>query len=146
MLEFAADKMIVHVSSRDLMILHNWQVVKQIIDPVFSNTLKYWIKPLPGFDEEEFPFVVCSGWMTFNIINVREMTMEPLIEFFGKNNRGLSQEGAVLVKEDFGFSMYFDTTSTTDSGKKMLSWYKMEFKQDFIKALHEFKRLPDLSF
>ena len=52
--------------------------------------------------------------MTFNIINVREMTMEPLIEFFGKNNRGLSQEGAVLVKEDFGFSMYFDTTSTTD--------------------------------
>ena len=64
--------------------------------------------------------------------------MEPLIEFFGKNNRGLSQEGAVLVKEDFGFSMYFDTTSTTDSGEKMLSWYKMEFKEDFINVLKKY--------
>ena len=80
--------------------------------------------------------------MTFNIINVKEMTMEPLIEFFGKNNRGLSQEGAVLVKEEYGFSMYFDTSSTLDSGKKMLSWYRMEFREDFIYVLKKYGRLP----
>ena len=75
------------------------------------------MKPMPGFDEQNFPFVVCSGWMTFNIINIKEMTMEPLIEFLGKNVKGRSQEGAVFIKEDFGFSMYFDISSTTDTGK-----------------------------
>ena len=43
LLEFAKNKMIVHVSSRDLMILHDWKVVKVIMDPVYSNTLKFWI-------------------------------------------------------------------------------------------------------
>lgn len=134
--------MIVHVSSRDLMILHDWKVVRQIHDPVYGNTLKFWIEPMPGFDLKEFPFVVCSGWMTFNIINVRDFTMEPLITFFGKNNRGLSQDGAVFVKEKFGFSMYFDTTTTTDSGQKVLSWYSMAFREDFIYVLKKYGKLP----
>ena len=82
--------MIVHVSSRDLMILHDWQVVSKIIDPVYSNTLKYWIKPLPGFDEQSFPFLICSGWMTFNIINIRDYIMEPLIKVKGGSAKGPS--------------------------------------------------------
>ena len=97
---------------------------------------------MPGFDPQDFPFIVCSGWMTFNIINVRDMTMEPLIEFFGKNNRGLSQEGGFFMKEKFGFSMYFDTTDTTDSGQKVLSWYSMAFREDFIDILKKYGRVP----
>ena len=62
LLEYAKEKMIISVRSRDLIILHDWKVVKQIIEPVFSNTLKYWIEPMPGFSEEQFPFLVCSGW------------------------------------------------------------------------------------
>ena len=57
------------------MILHDWQVVNLIVEPVFGNTLKYWIEPLPGFNEDTFPFVVISGWESFNLINVNEMNM-----------------------------------------------------------------------
>ena len=37
-LEFVESKMIVHISSRDLLIIHDWRVVKEIIEPVYSNT------------------------------------------------------------------------------------------------------------
>ena len=90
LLEYARNKVIIHVSSRDLMILHDWNVIKQINDPSYSNTLKYWIKPLPGFDVQNFPFLICSGWMTFNIINIRDFMMEPLIKIHGGSAKGPS--------------------------------------------------------
>ena len=99
--------MIIFVQSRDLMILHDWQVVKVILEPVFGNTLKYWIETLPGFNEENFPFVICSGWESFNLINVNEMTMQEFVNPFGKFNMRMAQEAAIFIKEKSGFSMHF---------------------------------------
>ena len=133
------------MSSRDLLIIQDWKVISQIIDPEYSNTQKYWIEALPGFDENEFPFVVCSGWLTFNIINVRDMVMEPLIDPFGKNKKAMSQEGAFFIEQDFGFNMYFDTSTITDDGNKTKSLYRMSFKEDFISTLKTLGRLPSTS-
>ena len=60
--------------------IHSWQVVKNIVDPNDGNTNKYWMKTVPGFDENEFPFVVCNGWEAFNLINVKDFHMEPLVK------------------------------------------------------------------
>ena len=53
--------------------------MQEIIEPNDSNTNKYWMRPVPGFHETDFPFVICNGWEHFNIINVKDGYMEPLI-------------------------------------------------------------------
>ena len=78
-LEYVKDKMLVHVTSRDFLVVQNWQVVNSIHDPDFGNTLKLWLAPLPGFDEKTFPFVIASGWQSYNLINVNDLSMEVLI-------------------------------------------------------------------
>ena len=42
--------------------------------------------------------------------------------------------------------MHFATYTISEDNKRLESWYCMNFKADFIDALKEFKRLPDLSF
>ena len=71
--------------------------------------------------------------------------MEPLIDPFGKNKKGMAQEGAFFTKEDFGFNMYFDSATITDDGSKTKSLYRMSFKEDFISTLTTFGRLPSTS-
>ena len=71
-LEYVKDKMLVHVTSRDFLVVHDWQVVSAIVDPHSGNTRKTWLAPLPGFDEKTFPFVIASGWQSYNLINVSD--------------------------------------------------------------------------
>ena len=47
---------------------------------------------MPGFDEETFPFLVCSGDETFNLVNVRDFSQDVLIKATGKNF--ISQQAA----------------------------------------------------
>ena len=79
MLQYGKDKFIAFVRERDLIIVHNWKVVKVIVEPDDSNTNKYWMKPIPGFHETDFPFIICNGWHHFSIVNVRDYYMEPLV-------------------------------------------------------------------
>ena len=77
--EYTKGKLLVHVASRDLLVLNNWQIVYKFIEPDFGNTLKQWFGLLPGFDPESFPFIICSGWHTFNLINIKDFHMERLV-------------------------------------------------------------------
>ena len=101
MLQYAMDKVLVHISERDLLIINDWQIVKRLEEPDDSNTKKYWMRPIPGFHETEFPFIICNGWDTFNIVNVHDYYMEPIINC--STRTGLSQEAAVFIETDFGF-------------------------------------------
>ena len=74
------------------------------------------------------------------------MTMEQLIDPFGKYNKGISQEAAIFLKEKYGFSMHFDTSGVDDSGRKTQAWYSMAFKKDFIETLQNYGRLPYHSY
>ena len=80
LIEYGSNKMLVHVSTRDFLIIHNWQVITKIKEYNDGNTNKYWIREIPGFNENDFPFIICNGWETFNLINVRDLHMEPLIK------------------------------------------------------------------
>ena len=139
-LEYVKDKMLVHVTSRDFLVVHNWQVVNSIHDLNFGNTLKLWLAPLPGFDEETFPFVVASGWQSYNLINVSDMSMEVLIEASSKSVR--NSVAGVLLEVHSGFNMHFTTQTITDENKRLVNWHCMSFKEDFIQTLKEHKRLP----
>ena len=105
LIEYGSNKMLVHVSTRDFLIIHNWQVITKIKEYNDGNTNKYWIREIPGFNENDFPFIICNGWETFNLINVRDFHMEPLIKASVKN--GVHQEAAFFLQEDYGFSMHF---------------------------------------
>ena len=86
-LEFAVNRMIISVQLTDLLIAHDWQVVNSIRDGNLGNTQKCWMALLPGFDRETFPFIISSGLETFNLINVKKYTQEPLIHASSKNTR-----------------------------------------------------------
>ena len=77
--------MIVTVHPNELLVVHNWKVLDKILDKNQANTSKYWMQMMPGFDEETFPFIVCSGSTTFNLINVRDFSQDVLIQATGKN-------------------------------------------------------------
>ena len=84
MLQYGKDKILVFVRERDLIIIHNWKVVRVIEEEDESNTNKYWMRPIPGFHEIDFPFIICNGWNHFSIINVRDYKIEPLINASSK--------------------------------------------------------------
>ena len=42
-LEYAADKLIVHIYPKDLLLIDNYEVVMKIVDPVDGNITKNWM-------------------------------------------------------------------------------------------------------
>ena len=73
--EFAKNQLLVHIEPTGLFIVDHWKVTHEITDPVAGNIQKHWLSVLPKFDLETFPFIVCSGYKTFNLINVRTKVM-----------------------------------------------------------------------
>ena len=77
MLEFAQNKLILHLDPTDLLIVHDWIAANKVIKEISpGNDKKYLLRTLPGFDEETYPFVVASGSKTINLINVKENHMQ----------------------------------------------------------------------
>ena len=74
-LEFAPDKMLLHIKPTDLLVTHNWEVVSRIEDPNVGNIQKEWFCELPNFNEETFPFVLVTGTESFNLLNVKTSAM-----------------------------------------------------------------------
>ena len=66
------DQLLVHVAPVDLLVIRDWQAVKRITCYSPMNKDKYCLEPLPGFDIEEFPFIVSSGRESISLINVKE--------------------------------------------------------------------------
>ena len=77
--EYAEDKMIIAMDPCDLLLIDNFRKVRIVQDLNFNNSRKYWICPMPDFDLIKFPFLVCSGSQTFNIINTMTGGMEALV-------------------------------------------------------------------
>ena len=70
--EFAKDQLLLYSNnSNQILITNDWDVIHQIVDPQIRNTLKHWISPLPQFDAELFPLVLCSGNSCYSLINVK---------------------------------------------------------------------------
>ena len=78
--EYSPDKLVMSVYPTDIIIVHNFKVVKIIYKIELGNFNKHWIAPLPGFDEISFPFLLCSGRQNFTLINVEKYKMMKLIQ------------------------------------------------------------------
>ena len=88
-LEFAPDKLLVVIQDgSDLLIVDKWTQIKTIKEPSLANNGKYWLAKMPGFDEETFPFCITHGNQTFNLINMKQGSMEILVKAYGKNRYG----------------------------------------------------------
>ena len=76
--EYEEESMIISIEPANLLLIKEWKKVRVVEDTNQGNTGKHWINPIPGFCKN-FPFLVCSGSQTFNLINVDTGKMEPLI-------------------------------------------------------------------
>ena len=72
LVEYAKNKLLVHIYDIDYMIIEHWNKVRIIEGISKSNVDKNWLQPLPGFNEETFPFLISSGLEHLNLINIKE--------------------------------------------------------------------------
>ena len=72
MLEYAADKLVISTIGGAILLISDWEVVREIPELNKFNLKKEHFVPLPGFDIDKLPFIVCSGSATINLINVRD--------------------------------------------------------------------------
>ena len=121
------------------MIIENWSECKIISDTQECNDQKFFITPLPFF-EYSFPFLLCTGYESINIINVNTYKMQTLIKAPCKTIK--SQQAIFFEQTKDQFKMHFSTQITTDYGSTLYNWYCMEFKEDFKDYLEQEQKLP----
>ena len=100
------------------------------------------MRPLAGFSINHFPFVVWSRENSINLVNIKEGSVEPLIErnYAAFDHRG--QESFYLSGKIYGMSLHFTAKQEFEDGSARLNWCKMNFKPDLIKVLKEYGMLP----
>ena len=132
--------MICTVDGADLLLIHDWQVSRVLKDPQISN-YKTWIETLPGFDSNVFPFLVCNGKGSINLINIRDNQMQTFIQ----SPCEVERQAFFFLPDQFGFSMHFCTKETTEHSKDIHHWHSMSCKQDFLERLMVHGCLPVVS-
>ena len=60
-LEYVPNKSVISLNPADLLFIHNWKMVKLVKTLQHGNFNKHWILPMPGFNEKDYPFLICSG-------------------------------------------------------------------------------------
>ena len=106
-LEFANDRLIIHINPNDLLITKDWSVIHRIDDPDKGNTTKYQLALIPSFDETSLPFVLMSGVKSLNIVNVKKFNIQPLVLSPIYTYRG--QQAFYLTEDKDGVNLFFAT-------------------------------------
>ena len=115
--EYAPNKMVMYGRPTHLFIVHNWQVIRKVQDADQKNQNKYAIDVMPGFDEQTFPFLVCSGESSFNIFSVKEDYMEPLVN--AATSVMHAQTAFFFDQDKTGITMHFSTTRANDENRTL---------------------------
>ena len=123
-----------------MLLISNWVPTRVVYKVAPGNFYKHWIRPIPGFDEEYYPFLVCSGRESFNLINVKDADMEKLINASCINIR--CQPAFFFKEEDYGFSMHFATKDVSDENIEVHKWHMLPFKDDFRETVMTTGNLP----
>ena len=126
--------------SHNLFLLTDWQVILTVKDPFYKNINKNYIAALPGFDIQEFPFLLMSGDRSFNLLNVQNGHIEPFIN--APNSVKDCQQAFCFTESKKGNRvLHFSTTNETGDQINQF-WYRMRLKKDLIEVLQENGRLP----
>ena len=78
--EFAHNKLIVALDPSDFLIARDWEPIRHIHSTATGNIEKNYMIPHPDFDEDEFPFLVCSGTQFYVLINVKQFHIQMFID------------------------------------------------------------------
>ena len=88
--------------SQYLLIVQDWKIIHEIVETDPGNTEKFWQFPLPGFDMEDFPFLISSGKESYNIINVKLGTNQKLLKGTSFNSKA-QNPGFIIDNGTRGF-------------------------------------------
>ena len=89
LVEYAPHKLFVTGLPTHMYLVFNWETVVLITDPNPENTFKCHALPVPGFDEDTYPFIAVCGLASLNLVNVKTRKHKPLInEKIGKGFPG----------------------------------------------------------
>jgi hypothetical protein len=127
-------------------LIHHWETVIFIPEPISTNTMKTFAFPVPYFNEESNPFIAVLGWASLNILNVKTYQHKPLInQKMMTGHAGL--QAAFIKKEKLGLSLHYANVvqDTDGSGSDLLQYSYVEMKQDLLHWLREAGRLPSAS-
>ena len=122
------------------MIVEDWKTTKIIKDSRSNNRLKQWLHPMPGFDVENFPFIISSGMESFNIVNLKTCFMQALIETPAAYHQ--SAQGGFFKQDEDGISFNYAQQSVSEGGECRENWFSFTLRSDMLGALKQFGRLP----
>ena len=77
-IEYAKNKMLITSYPSHNYIVKDWQAVSVIPNPESAN-FNFFALPMPGFDEQAFPFLALCGQKNINILNINTYVHKPLI-------------------------------------------------------------------
>ena len=144
MCEYRPNKMVIYAQPTHLFIVHNWKVLKRIEDDDSKNIAKFFISPIPNFDETTFPFIVMSGESSFNILNVQDGHIEPLIQAASSVKDAQTAFFFEVEESSAGntsVAMHFPTKRLDDE-KMRQNWHKMCFHEDVLHIMKQHGCLP----
>ena len=137
---FPPDGLLVSASGTDLIVVRNWKVTTYIQDLNFGNDQKEWQAMLPFFDIDKFPFIVSSGYVNYNFINVKSGQMQTLAHGSAANVQG--QQAFCFDKQDNIWMMHFCSRNFNEQNSYEFNWYCFNFKEDLLQILKKYGRLP----
>ena len=146
LVEYEENKLLVCSYPTGMFLVHHWQTVIYIPDPISTNTFKTFAFPVTDFNEKSNPFIVVLGEASLNILNVKTYQHKPLInQKMQVGKAGL--QGAFIKEEKLGLSLHYANVvqDTDGSGSDLLQYSYVEMKQDLLHWLKEAGRLPSAS-
>ena len=123
-----------------LFVIFHFKVIKTICEPISGNGELYWIRSLPQFDIEKYPFLLVSGAKSFSLINVKTGTIEGMIQGSPKTTKDM--QAAFFVPLKNGFELHFTTRERLQNKLVEYNYYVMHYKPGFLDILREFGKLP----
>ena len=78
LIEYARNKMCIAGFPSHNYIVEEWETVRVIFNTESKN-FNFFIVPMPGFDEQVFPFLALCGEQNITILNVNTHVKKPLI-------------------------------------------------------------------
>ena len=124
--EYATNKMIVAIHEADLLVINDWQDVRMIKQQYTGNINKDFIIPLPDFDEQRFPFLLCSGYQHICLVNIRKHILTSFI--IASCPTAGSQQAFFFCNEKYGYSLHFTTNEHTDENMEYHKWHQLQLK------------------
>ena len=141
LIEYERNKLLVHICPKDLLVIHDWRSVRLIVEPSPGNVSKFLLMKMPTFNVETFPFLICSGRQSLNLVNIKEFSIKILVKAPVWTD-GPQQAIFFIPNEQDGYNLNFASRKITRTNKNQYDWHCMPLRNDFFELLRTYQQLP----